>query len=720
MRRTCLVIGLFLWLALCFFPACDDDDDDDAGESPITDDDDQSPTDDDDEDDDADDNDDNNDNDDDADDNDVMEITVGPSISANDSVLPAEIESCSLIAAEECRAGTLHRCAIYDAAADEFPENPPAFLERILYIDRYGDLYNTKDFSQLVYYHTEYIAPGTPEQTWSAPAMFDYYRDHGDSAFYQGYHVCAAAHRFAVTGTDADYRRMVEHLERQLGNWRITGVPGYMIRAVSAMLEDGTAIPPGHPEYNLREYKERTNHVLYTVTEPDLLALLPAYYYEGVTIDDVYYPTTPMIEGGPSLDAYSGALLGFDYAYDLLRSEDQALKDEIAECVTCFIGRLRKIRVTNVQDSILGSLAMEYLMGTGSLHLDPDDINLDDIDTMVGYVAEAIPPDDPGDFQFECSDTLPSDVHPNYDWDANDPSFLIHLLSLAYRLSGLGDYPIDFVYLTSHRGGDVAFMAHWMTLAYHVTGDERYLNFIREALVHEIDGLAVLNTAGSFYLPPYCGSWIGGDLLHPIIHTTLRHLGDGPLTDELRRTLLEEFKNKLFLTDDNAYFGVTYGTVMSADDDPEAADYLTWAVGELNGYVIHPEYPLDPKRNYNTDYITDPLPDYPPTPPTAEEVAVCEQGFELFGIEIVPGPGVDPDFEVISPLALPVGMRVPHELIWHFSPFNLKRDFGDAEGRRIYMFTDLTVPFWIADYHQAIPDGQDMALGWQDTGEACK
>ncbi len=728
LKRLSMILLVLFAALLPFAGGCGDDDDDDSSDDTPPDDDgddDDDTTDDDTTDDDT--SDDDTGDDDTTDDDTVDDDTadddtdiVVDAISANASSLPAQIESCALIDQEQCVGGTLHRCAIYDSLAGEFTDNPPEFLERILYYDRYGDLYQTKDFSQLVYYTKAYIEPGTDEAVWTDPANFDHYRDHGDAAFYMGYHAFAAAHRYAVTGTTADYQRMVRILDEQLGNWRITGVPGYMIRAVSAMLDEGVSVPTGHPEYNLREYKERSNHVLYTVTEPDLLALLPDYYYQGVTIDDVFYDTTPMIEGGPSLDAYSGAMLGFNFIYDLLKEEDQAYQDEIAEAVTCFIGRLRKLRITNIRESMVGRLLIDYLLGTGSVHLDPDDINLDDIDTMIGYVAEAIPPGDPGDFIFECRDTLPTEVDPKYDFDANDPLFILQFADLAYKLSGLGDYPIDFIYLVSHRGGDVAFMMNWMIMAYHVTGDQRYLDFVQNQLVDEIDGLAVLNTSGAFFLPPFCGSWIGGDLVHPILHASLMHLADGALAGEHRRTMKEELKDKLFLTDNNAYFGITYAAAVDETYDPDLPDYLEWAVAELDGYMLNPDAPLDPKRNYSTDYIADPLPGYEPIGPTQEQIDICEQGLEILGFEIIPGPGIDPDFEVIAPQALPVGMRVPHEMIWHFSPFNLKRDFGSAEGRRHYFFTDLTAPYWIGRYRGLIDDGgEGMALGWQDTGEPC-
>ncbi|MCB9477950.1 MAG: hypothetical protein H6684_05810 [Deltaproteobacteria bacterium] len=728
MRRW---IFAFVVLTLIAFglPSCGGDDDDDNDTSSIDDDASDDDTDDDTSDDDTGDDDDSTDDDDTSDDDTADDDTtdddtddglkVEALLEGTASILPNGVESCAVIAQTQCVGGVLKECAIYDTGEGEFADDPPAWLERIYYLDRYHDLYYQSENSGLNFETITGIEPGADEAVWSDPANFDEHQDWGDGAFYMGYQLMAASLRYAVTGTDADYARMVATLEKQLNNWRVTGVPGYMVRATAAMLDQGVSIPPHHPEYNLRTYKERSNHVIYTV-DPARYELIPDYYHEGVTIDETPYNTTPMMEGSPSLDAYSGALMGQQMAFDLLREEDSALADEIAQNVTCFLKRHKKLRITNLTDSPLGRAAVQYLTNASAFHPDPDDIDLSEVGTLIGYVQEAIPPPDAdtGSFIEGCPDTLPTEVDPDYDLDASAKGFLGKLLALGNRLAGNGDAPIDFIYFVSHRGGDVGFLLNYALFAYHATGDQQYLDWIDSALVDEIDGLAVLNTAGSFYLPIFCNSWIGGDLIHPILYAALARVDDDALAPALRRTLLEEFKNKLFATDNNAYFGLTYGAVMDASVDPLVGDYVDWAVEELSGYIQHPDHPLDPKRKYSTDFITNPLPGYEPEGPTQDEIDACEAGIELGPIEI-PGPGVDPDFEVVSRAPLPVGKRVPHDLIWHFSPHNLKRDYGSNEGRGHLMFTDLTVPFWLGRYYDFIDDGQGTALAWRATGASC-
>ena len=722
-----LVLFIVLLAALASLVSCagdDDDDDNDADDDAVDDDDaDDDLADDDIADDDAVDDD---AVDDDAVDDDVVDDDTDISLETHDpyqavqNILPASVESCPIIAETNCREGSLHECAIFDAAADEFAENPPEFVQQIYYLDRYADKYLSTEHSGVTFQTSVEMPPCTEESIWADPENFENYHDFGDGAFYMGMYLSAAAMRYAVSGTEANYERMVGLLEKQLNNWRVTGVPGYMVRSTFAMLDEGVAVPQRHPEYALHAHKERTNHVLYTVGEQQL-QFVPDYYHQGVTIDDAFYKTTPTSEGSPSLDAYSGAILSQEKAWSLLRPEDQNQKDEIVQNVTCFLKRMRKMRITNLSTSVIGRLAVEYLTGSGSYHPDPDDIQFDEIDTMIGYVQEAIPPADPGDFEFGCPDQMPTEVDPKYDFDAASPVFLLQLADLALKLSGQGGHSIDFIYFVSHRGGDLIFLLNYAAFAYHATGESQYLEFIRNNLIDEIRGLEVINTAGSFYLPPYCGSWIGGDLVHPIMYGTLKIIGEDVIADEMRRALKEEMKDKLFINDNNAYFGITYGSVVDQDFDPDLPAYTDWAVQELANYKLNAECPLDPKRTYGTDYIENPLPDpeYWPTPPTQEQIDACETGLEVFGFELIPGPGIDPDFELLAQAPLPIQFRVPHDLIWHFSPFNLKRDYGSRDGRAHFMFADLTMPFWIGRYHGQIDSGAEMTLAWEDAGVPC-
>ncbi len=157
LKRLSMIFLVLFAALLSFAGGCGDDDDDDSSDETPPDDD-AGDDDDDagDDDDDAADDDtgDDDTNDDDTSDDDTADDDtdiVIDAITANASSLPAQIESCALIEEEQCLGGTLHRCAIYDSIAGEFTDNPPEFLQRILYYDRYGDLYQTKDFSQLVY-----------------------------------------------------------------------------------------------------------------------------------------------------------------------------------------------------------------------------------------------------------------------------------------------------------------------------------------------------------------------------------------------------------------------------------------------------------------------------------------------------------------------------------------------------------------------------------------
>lgn len=641
-----------------------------------------------------------------------------PALAVRGPTLPAEVVPCPVVAETACRSGTVHECAVFDATGGTFPDEPPAFLRRVLQMDRYMDRHHVVDSGMLSVHTTTGMAPGTPEASWASAEAFKTYADWGDAAFYLGMHLTGAAHRYAVTGTDADYARMVDLVDRQLRNWRATGIPGTMVRSVAAMLDEGVAVPPGYPQWNLRPFKERTNHVLYAV-DPVRHDLFPAYYHQGVTLDDdTHLATTPLMEGSPSLDACSGALVGLQMAFDLLRPEQAPLRDEIATAVSCKLKRLKKMRVRNLNASPLGQLLAGYLAGASGYHPSPGDLDLSTVDTMIGYVQETPPPDDPGDFRYDCPDDLPRDVDPAWDWDAAGDEILGQVLDLADRMSGQGDRPIDFVYLVSHRGGDAIYLYDYAAFATHATGDARYLEWADAALTDEADGLRVVDTAGSFFLNPYCGQWIGGDLSHPVMYATLMRLADDdPIAVAHRRTMKKEFRDKLLANDNNAYFAMTYGAVGDRSADPDLPAFAAWGASELAAYVQHPEHPLDPKRNYGTNFVDDPLPPpWEPSPPTADEIAECEAGLPELGL---PGPGVHKDFQVLSRAPLPVAKRVPHDLIWHFSPFNLKREYGDGEGTHQMYFVDLATPYWIGRYHGLIDGGEGMVLAWRDTGAAC-
>lgn len=645
-------------------------------------------------------------------------LVTGPLLEAVAPVVD-DATSCGTYLEERCVAGALERCTVHDAAGPV--SDPPQTAHLAFLRDRYQDLYHVRDASGLNRETRDPMPPGTDELVWGDPAQFRTWEDHGDAAYYMGYFTYAAASRYAVTGTHADYERMVDLTRRQLLNWRVTGVPGYMFRAPFGMLPEGVAVPEGHPELGWHGYKERSTHVVYPLDET-ARALLPDHYHGTMTVDGQEYTVTATAEGSPSLDAYSGALLGLLHARDLLQPSEQEVVDTIDEAVRCHVNRYKKLRIRNVQDSPQLADLMKVFLARGVYAPDPDDIDLGAQEDFYGYVLEAVPP--PGasgeGFEWGCPDGPPREVDPDYDLDASDgPAFIGKILDLALRMQGQGDRPIDFVYFTSLRGGDAVFMMNLAIQAWYVTGDDRYLDFLEEDLVAEQSAPDVANTIGSFQLPDWCDDWIGSDLVHPIVLAAMRRTegSDHPVPEALARAMREEYRNKALAGDGQSWFLLTHGAYADASLDPALGADREAALADIAAYIQHPDHPDDPKRAYTVDYLADPEAWVDPRYPSAQDQEVCGAPVEVFGVTIE-GEAIDPD-EALNRTPVPSGARVKQSQIWHFNPFLLGRDFGGRHERSMEYFIDYTAPYWVGRSLGDFAGDEGLALGWTPTDEGC-
>ncbi len=646
---------------------------------------------------------------------------TGPMITAAADVTGGAVESCAVVAEERCEDGELQRCAIWDAATGDFAVDPPLELERALVLDRYADLHHIVDASAVNFETVDEIPPGTPEEQWADPAQFTEWDDHGDAAYYMGYFTYAAAHRYAVTGTDADYRRMVGLLERQLVNWRVTGVPGYMFRAPFAMLDEDIPVPPGHPELNLHTHKERTNHVIYELSG-DALQHLPDYYSGGVEVDGTAYQTTATAEGSPSLDAYSGAFLGQTYAWDLLRPEDGALRDEIRDNVVCHLHRYRKVHVSNLQQSEAIAELLAVFVGSGAYTTTPGELDLTTQDDLWGYALQAIPPDGvvDDDFRRDCPDDLPWQVDAAWEFDASDEvEFVFQMIDLANRMGGGGDHPVDYIYFTNMRAADSLYLLHLCLQAWHMTGDARYLEFVERELIGEQRLLEVLPTLGAFKMPDFCDSWIGSDLIHPVVLAIMDRLAswDSPAARAIEAAMREDYRYGILSNSGQSWFQLTYSHYADRDLDATLTGDLDAALDDIAGYVPEPDHPFDPKRAINRDYLANPEEWVEPRYPTQAEIDLCSADIEVFGITIE-GEPLDPD-TAINATPVPAGKRLKESQIWHFPPFRLSRDFGHRHRRNHEYFVDYTTSFWVGREAGHWAESAGYALAWGGSGEAC-
>jgi len=642
-------------------------------------------------------------------------------ITAADDVTGGAVDSCGVIHEERCEDGEVQRCAIWDASAGDFSDDAPLELQRALVLDRFADLHHIVDASAVNFETHDEMPAGTEEAVWSDPAQFGEWDDHGDAAYYMGYFTYAAAHRYAVTGTDADYERMVELLERQLTNWRVTGVPGYMFRAPFAMLPEDVPVPPGHPELNLHTFKERTNHVIYELSG-DALGHLPDYYAGGLEVDGTFYETTATAEGSPSMDAYSGAFLGQTYAWDLLRPEHQALKDEIRDNVVCHLHRYRKVHVENVQQSETIAELLAVFVGSGTYSPGEGELDLTTQDDIWGYALQAIPPDgvEDDDFPRDCPGDLPWEVDEGWELDASDEvEFVFQVIDLANRMQGSGNRPIDYIYFTNMRAGDALYLLHLNLQAWHMTGDDRYLEFIDQQLVEQQQLLEVLPTLGAFKMPDFCDSWIGTDLIHPVVLATMERLAHwgSPTAEAIEAAMREDYRYGILANSGQSWFQLTYSHYADGAVDTSLAADTQAALDDIAGYVPEPDHPFDPKRATNRDYLDDPEEWVVPRYPSGEEIAICSADIEVFGITIE-GEDLDPD-AAINTTPVPAGKRLKESQIWHFTPFRLSRDFGSRHLRNHEYFIDYTAPYWIGREAGHWPEGAGFALAWEITGEAC-
>ena len=651
-----------------------------------------------------------------------LELATAPLLVApSDPTAGTAIESCAVVAETRCVDDAPQVCTVWDPTSGTFPEEVPTAVARAFAQDRYHDLHFLIDGSAINFRTVDEMPPGTPEATWSSPEQFLHWDDWGDAAYYTGWMLYAAAHRYAITGTKADQARMVDLVERQLLNWRLTGAPGAMFRASFAMLDEGVAVPPGQRALNLHELKERSNHVIYALGD-EARSLLPAYYGDGVEVEGTAYATTATAEGSPSLDAYSGAILGLTHAADLLGPDQQALLNEITETVACHLNRYKLLRISNVQQSPEVMDLIRVLTEAGAYADDPDDFDLGAQDTLYGYVLETVPPDDGDDSTYDwgCPDGPPLEVDPAYDFDASSSWFMTDMLDLGVRMTGAGDRPIDFVYFTSVRAGDMAYMVHLALTAWTLTDDDRYLELLEDDLIGEQQALGVFQTLGNFQMPDFCETWIGSDLVHPVVQATMARLGfgDDPVSTAIEQAMREEYRFDQLSTDGQSWFLSTYATYADHSEDPELETDLAGALADIAGYIQTDGHPLDPKRSMSRDYVANPEAWTELRFPTPAEIDTCGQDIEILGVTLE-GEEIDPD-SPINATAVPAGRRLKESQIWHFTPYRLQRDFGSQHLRTHESFIDWTVPTWFARTAGQTDDHEGMVLAWRAGDGACE
>lgn len=639
----------------------------------------------------------------------------GPIIMApTTSLVPSNLESCPIYKQTECRDNRLMRCELWDSVKGTWSENPDEWTEQIFWYDRYFDLYHLMEGQQAEFLYVKKMEPGTPESVWGAPENFERYEGYWDAAGWTGTALQAAAARYAVTGTRADYQRMVERMDSMMFMFEATGVPGLLMRCHYAMLEEGAPAPVGHPGKALVAHTSPNNWEDHYPIAQEYLDRLPAYYREGIEINGRHYNVEAKWMGHASRDMYVRSLPGIMLAYDLLGEGEERLKSLVRLHIPCTLNRLKKLRIRNLQSNKDVLDAVSAYIGAGLLRLDPKDFDISTLDTVYGFVMEEPKPSaPPGAFDPTCPDGPP--MEPAYDFDAAADDFALSFVNMMLRTNGASDVPIAWILVPSIRGTDALFMAQWALAAHYLTGDTRYLDFL-ERLMQEVPFWEVIDVMGSFWLPKWCRSHYAPSLAYPTFwNIQMRIDKKSDFYRRLAKAIKEEFRYKELLQANDAYFGVLYDKMVDNDVDPDKAQFVGKMVDMLRDTSQYPvQNRFEPRRSYDTDLFTNPPEAFETESLTPEYREICERPLKVFGIEFKAETIEDDRPRAVE--GLPIKYRIGGPFQWQEDPYRMARSYGDRNGRTQWPMSCFSVAYWTGRMQGTFTDGIGIALAWKDVG----
>ena len=637
------------------------------------------------------------------------------------SVLPDDVVSCAVLRETTCVDGAELECAIYDGAAGDWAEDVSPMTEQAFVFDRYHDLYHEFDGQTVDIEFTEQVLPGTPEEEWSKPEYIERMNAYGDSSGWTGTAAWSAAARYAATGTEADYERMLSKLENTTFFYEVTGIPGMMARSHFGLLEEGAPLPHGHWGKALAPWYPETGggwHFHYEIAD-ELLDRLPSHYTEGIEIGGEHWDTIPRWQGDASRDMYVRSLPGIMLGYDLLGEGEREdhVRDVVRAELPCTLNRLKKGRISNLQDSPELLEGVTAFLAGANMSLDEGDIDFKTLDEIIVYVMEQPNPAHPELFDSACPDGPPTEIDPALDMDVNAADFLPKLLDFVARLDKTHERPIVWPMIVSVRASDLLYMTQWGLTAHYLTGDSRYLDWV-DTLREEVMYEGVLDTFGAFVLPAWCQSHYAPSLAYPTLYNLLARidrLEHRGFWEMVSQVAVNEGRHKEMAGRDDAFWGVLYHRMTDIVTDSSGAEYIAGLVDVLRGYGMNPDDKLDPDRNYPRDWIDDPLVEQVPLDDASR--AVCETPVELLGTVIDEGGVGDEEPRALN--ALPLSMRTGGGFVWTGDPWRLRYQPGSWGFRTQFPMLGMTAPYWIGRADGVIEEGQGMALGWRATGTAC-
>jgi hypothetical protein len=660
---------------------------------------------------------------------------VGPTLARApaDPLEGQEVESCPVYLEERCQAGRLERCALYDPEGETFVAQPDPLLRRVLLYDRWYDLFMSPNGLTAERAFNRAMPGVAPEAEWSAPEAFGGYAGEGDAAIWTGTALVADTFRYAATGTQADYQRMEAKTRALLRDFEVTGVPGYLARFHFLV------VPPGTPLTDRIMMRAADVGAMggrdLPVDAPGAIDGLPDEYATGVpdgaggTVQgEVWW------HGHPSIDQYTGPMTALPLVYNLLR--DESLKARIVHHLTCYLKRLRRLEIRNLQDNPDVLAELTGFFAGADARFDPDDIDLTQIDTLVAYYLPDLNRESAAGFDRTCPDDLARTA--TRVIDAGAQSFMTDMLDLAGDISTTGDTPmpngIAHFYIVNVRGGDASHMIHLAAMAYYLTGDERYWRFLQEELIGELRAPEVALTMMAFRLPDWCFRYYGDHITYNTHWQLLTLLGDSPLRDTMIRVMEEEAWQKALFNHKSAKFDVMYASSVPADVATGRDQALEELVTQLQDFGGNGGTLDAPRRTHARDRqaVIDALPaGVTLRCPTEDERRRCEEAGDIFGVPLEsedishvcdgrPGECQLETGECADALAsegLPPSLRRYADFMWQRGPFDLGESVG-LEGGLQSPGRDLSEPYWMARHYGYITEGAGQVLAWQDTG-AC-
>jgi hypothetical protein len=664
--------------------------------------------------------------------------TQAPLATPVDPLKDSAVVSCAVYQEEKCEGGTLKRCDIYDTATQAFVDAPDPLLRRAFLFDRWRDLYQSPEGQAVDREFTGATLPGTPESEWGAPDRLAGWSP-GDGGIWTGWSVVASVLRYSQTGTQADHARMETDVRDILTMFEVSGIPGYFTRFHYLLMADDAPTPA---DLIIRRVGSTTLLPHDRDIAPAALKYLPKAYTDGYAgPDGTIWKGRPMYHGRPSIDQYTGPMTSLPMAYDLLKDEE--LKGRISKHLTCYLKRLQRVELINLQKNpdLLNALLAYF--SAGELKLDPGDLDLTKLDRVVGYVQRQSNVGNDGSLDLTCPDTV--QMVPWRIIDASSDTFLADLLEFLMDMNNEdeGENRLDHFYFPSMRGGDAMHLMHLATMAYHFTGDDQYRRFLYDELIGNLQTDRVALTAGAFDLPKYCKSYFGNQITYGPWWAFLHLIGDSPLKELLQRGFKEEMWDKLVKPDKNMDFEIMYAGAVPDAMATDKGAVLTEALALLqrmggNGYKDGTLVLDDPRRAYPLDpqFVADNAPDGSvPTCPTQKEIDICTAEIDFMGIKL-PGPGMDafacatPDpwqcdigggkcvFQQMT-VALPPDLRPWSDFLWQRNPFFIGA-FPAVIGTSQYAGSDVSEPYWNARRYGIVQAGKGQVLAWRpgvDCGE---